>query len=101
MRSDVKAARFTADATVSAAPARVKGIYMAWTANTADSTLELRDGGASGTVIATFTMPAAGAGASLTEYIDIPDGGMRFQTDVYANITNGSGGSMAITVFYG
>ena len=80
-------------ATVFAAPTRVKGIYV-YTTNV--GTLELADGGASGTVKLKMAFPASATNNPF--YVPIPGEGIKFSTDVYAKtMTNVA----AITVFYG
>lgn len=79
------AARVTATGTLVATPAHLLGLWVVHGAT--GGTVELKDGGASGTskiVIDT----AAVAGES---FIPIAGGGIRFATDIHATLTNVSG----------
>ena len=93
MQYDVKAKSLTTSGAVFAGPARVKGLVVTTSANA--SSLVLKDGGSSGTVIMTITTPAAAGIQSIL----IPGEGVRFLTDVYATFTDAN--VTAATVFYG
>lgn len=71
--------------------ARVRGVYIV-PSGTAGSVV-LKDGGSSGTTIATFNTVAS---ATQPTYILLPGEGMLFSTNIYATIT--SIGS--VTLFY-
>jgi phage terminase large subunit GpA-like protein len=85
MHTDVKAAYLTSTNTAYAARTRVRGVLL-----TGTGTVELKDGGASGT--SRLTLNNTG-----TTYVLLPDNGILFATDVHATITS----LTAITVFYG
>lgn len=68
---------------------RIKGAY--YVASVAGS-IELRDGGASGTLKAVIPLGAT------ADYICLPGEGLLFQTDVYATITGAT--VSGITFFY-
>jgi hypothetical protein len=86
---DVKAAERTTSGTAYADRTRVKGIVVSFATG---GTVELKDGGASGTSRFKYTAPAAAG----TTNILIPGEGILFETDVYVTLT-----SATATVFYG
>jgi hypothetical protein len=92
MQYDVSSASNTASATYFAGPARLKAVYFTGTANAGSITF--RDGGASGGV--KLTLPSI-ANATAPTYMLIPGEGIRFSTDLYANLTNVA----SVTVIYG
>jgi hypothetical protein len=92
MQTDVLSASNTASATFFNGPARLKAVYFTGTANAGSITF--RDGGDSGTV--RLTLPSI-ANATAPTYMLIPGEGIRFSTNLYANLTNVA----ALTVIYG
>ena len=86
--SNVQTKRLTATGTVSAGPARLLAIY--FVADTTGGSIELKDGGASGTSKAVYDTPlgASTAGQETTYQIEIPGDGIRFETDLHATLTN-------------
>ena len=88
--SDIQSQTLTSSGTIFAGPARVKAIVVTNNATTAGS-LILKDGGTSGTAKMTIA-----SNISETVPLDIPDSGMRFETDVYATIAN----LTRVTIFY-
>ena len=91
MQTDVLSATATADGTLVAGPARIKGILLT-TTSSAGSVI-LKDGGASGTTKLTLNTPAV---AEMFNAL-LPGEGIRFTADVYVDVTNVS----SVTVFYG
>lgn len=89
MQYDVKAVERTTSGTAYADATRVKGMIVSFASG---GTVELKDGGASGTSRFKYTAPAA----SGTQNILIPGEGIRFSTDVYVAVTNAT-----VTVFHG
>ena len=89
---DVSSASNTASATYVSGPARLTAVYFTGTANAGSITF--RDGGASGDVKLTLQSIA---NATAPTYMLIPGEGIRFSTDLYANLTNVA----ALTVIYG
>ena len=85
MSSDLSITRVTADGTISAGPCRVKA--MSWTGA---GTVEFKDGGSGGTSAGIIDLGSTGG------YMKLPEGGLRFSTDCYADITTITG----LTVFY-
>ncbi len=94
---DVKATNLTGSGAIFAGPARVLGIY--YVADTTAGSIVIRDGGASGTIVATFQTPlgANSAGNEWTTQIDIPGNGLLCRTSAYATLS----GVDKVTVFYG
>ena len=94
---DVKATNLTASGAIFAGPARVLGIY--FVSDTSAGTIVIKDGGATGTVVATFNTPlgAGSAGNEWATQIIVPGNGLYCGTDAYAVLTNVD----KVTVFYG
>ena len=94
---DVKATNLTGSGAIFAGPARILGIY--FVADTTAGSIIIRDGGASGTILATFQTPlgANSAGNEWTTQIDIPGNGLLCRTSAYATLS----GIDKVTVFYG
>ena len=94
---DVKATNLTGSGAIFAGPARILGIY--FVADTTAGSIIIRDGGASGTILATFQTPlgANSAGNEWTTQIDIPGNGLLCRTSAYATLS----GVDKVTVFYG
>jgi hypothetical protein len=91
MYSDVKATRLTASGAVFAGPARVKKIC--YLAGAVAGTITVRDGGASGTIVAVIDTPAD---AAVALDVDMPENGLRCSTNAYVVFDN----AVAVTVFY-
>lgn len=91
MQTDVLSATATADGTIVAGPARIKGILLTTTSSA--GSVVLKDGGASGTTRMTLNTPAV---AEMFNAL-LPGEGVRFTTNVYVDVTNVS----SVTVFYG
>jgi hypothetical protein len=88
--SDVKSTRLTASGAIFGGRTRVKGIYFVPSATA--GTVVIRDGGASGTVVATIDTAANGD----ARYIKLPEDGLLCSADSFATLTNVT----AATVFY-
>lgn len=89
MQTDVSSAERTTSGTAYGAPTRVRGMLISFASA---GTVELKDGGSSGTSRFKYTAPAAAGSISVL----LPGQGIRFDTDVYAALTNAT-----VTVFYG
>jgi hypothetical protein len=95
--STVKATNLTTSADIFAGPCRVLGIY--YVSDTTAGSIVIKDGGGSGTTIATFQTPlgAGTAGEEIARYIPIPGDGLLCRTSGYATLTNVD----KVTIFYG
>ena len=95
---DVKTTHLTTSGDVFAGPARVLGIY--YCSEAALGTIEIRDGGLTSTVVATFDVPIGSgtAGEPVVYQIEVPGNGIYCRTSAYAKLT---GGVDKVTVFYG
>lgn len=91
---DVKSTHVNASGSIFGGPARVKGFSICATASTA-GTLLLKDGGSSGTTLIEIDIPSNSNPNSF--YVAIPSDGVKFNTNVYATLTN----IASVTVFYG
>lgn len=91
---DVKSKHLNASGTVFAGPARVKGFSICANASQA-GTLMLKDGGSGGTTLIEIDIPSNSNPNSF--YVAIPSDGVKFETNVYATLTNVA----SVTVFYG
>ncbi len=90
--SDVKSTRLTgAGGAIFGGPARVKGVYIV-SGGGGGGSVVIRDGGATGTIVATLDT-SAGSGMV---YMKLPEDGLRCATDAYAVLTNVTGA----TFFY-
>lgn len=89
MQTDVQAAERTTSGTAFAAPTRVKSLIVSFASG---GTVELKDGGSSGTSRFKYTAPATAG----TTNIYLPGEGIRFTTDVYVVLS-----SATATVVYG
>jgi len=87
--SDVKASYLTASGSVFGGPARVGTIHYHGSGST--GSVVLKDGGASGTTLITMDVHSNATGE-----LNVPDEGVKFNTDVYAVLTNMS----SVTIFY-
>jgi hypothetical protein len=90
MQTDVKAKSLAASGDVFAGRTRVRGMVIEPGASA--GSVELKDGGSSGTSIMTINTLAGGE----TFNVFIPAEGVLFTTSVYATLTNAK-----VTVFYG
>ena len=90
MQTDVKAISLAASGSVFGGRTRVKGLVI--TPGASAGSVELKDGGASGTSVFIINTVANGQ----VESILIPGEGVVFNTDVYATLSNAT-----VTVFYG
>ena len=95
---DVKTTHLTVSANIFAGPARVLGIY--YVSEAALGTIVIRDTSITGTVVATFDVPAGSgtAGEDTVYQIDVPGNGIYCPNGAYAQLT---GGVDKVTVFYG
>ena len=95
---DVKTTHLTASGDVFGGPARVLGIY--YVSEDALGTIVIRDTSITGTVIATFDVPAGSgtAGEDSVYQIDVPGNGLYCPNGAYAELT---GGVDKVTIFYG
>ena len=94
---DVKATNLTGSGEIFAGPARVLGIY--FVADSTAGSIIIRDGGVSGTILATFQTPLGSntAGNEWTTQIEIPVNGLYCRESAYATLS----GVDKVTVFYG
>ena len=90
MQTDVKAKSLAASGSVFGDRTRVKGLVI--TPGASAGSVELKDGGASGTSVLTINTVANGE----TFNVLAPGEGVLFSTNVYATLTNAT-----VTVFYG
>jgi hypothetical protein len=88
--SDVKSTRLAASGAIFGGRSRVKGLYIV-PGGSAGSVV-IKDGGSSGTTVATIDTVANGT----TVYIHLPEDGLLCTTSSYATLTNVT----AITAFY-
>ena len=88
--SDVKSTRLAVSGDIFGGPARVKGVYIV-SSGTGGSVV-IRDGGGSGTVVATLDTPAVAG----MVYMKLPEDGLRCATSAYATLANVT----AATFFY-
>ena len=95
--TDVQATHLTTDGAIFAGPSRVLGIY--YCSEGVLGTIVIKDGGASGTTLATFDVPAGSgtAGEDTVYQIDVPGNGIYCGTTSHAKLT---GGVDKVTVFY-
>lgn len=84
----LKAKEILATGTLLSGPSRLFGIY--WNSTAGGGQITIRDGGATGTVMIQFTVPV-GSG-----YINIPQRGVKFVTDVHVTLPATTG----ITALY-
>ena len=92
-----KAVRLTADGAIFAGPCKILSIYFVSTV--AAGSIAIRDGGATGTIIATFDTPVGGTSAGEPAYyqIDLPGQGIRCETSGWATLSNVD----KVTILYG
>lgn len=84
----LKGARISATGTVLAGPSRLFGIH--WFSSAGGGLITIRDGGAGGTTMIAFSVPVGGG------YINIPQRGVKFNTDVHVTLP----ATTEITVLY-
>jgi hypothetical protein len=96
MQTDVLSAHLSAAGSYYAGRTRLKGIVITPKATTA-ATFEIRNGGASATVLFTMVIPSLGTPNSF--YILVPDQGILASSGLYLTLSVGS--VTGITVFYG
>ena len=96
MQTDVLSAHLSAAGSYYVGRTRLRGIVISPKASTA-ATFEIRDGGATATVL--YTMDIASLGTPNTSYILIPGEGILASTGLYLTLSVGS--VTGITVFYG
>lgn len=89
MQTDVQAASLTSTNTAYAGRTRVRGLTISYASG---GTVVLKDGGASGSTLLSFTAPAAAGSINVV----IPGEGVLFETDVHVTLTNAT-----VVVFYG
>lgn len=89
MQTDVKAAERTTTGTAYATTARLKGLVVSFATG---GTVVVRDGGASGTTVFSYTAPAAAG----TVNVISPGEGILCRTDIHVTLA-----SATATVFYG
>ena len=79
---DVRSSNITATGTAVSGPARVKGVW--YRGATGVQSVVLRDGGGAGTVKLTLD----GLAVADVRFLELPEGGLVFATDVHATLTN-------------
>lgn len=89
MQTDVLSTERTTSGTVFGGPSRVRAVTISYASG---GTVALKDGGSGGTTMWSFTAPAAAGSISVL----LPASGIRFDTDIYATVTNATA-----TVVYG
>ena len=89
MQTDVKSAERTTTGTAYAAPARLKGLVISFAQG---GTVVVKDGGASGATVFSFTAPAVGGVVPVM----IPGEGILCRTDIHVTLS-----SATAVVFYG
>jgi hypothetical protein len=89
MQTDVKSAQTTTTGSVYAAPARLKGALVSFASG---GTVVYRDGGASGTIVFSFTAPAAAGAVN----VEIPGEGILCRTNIHVTLANAT-----VVTFYG
>ena len=94
VQADVLSKHLNASGTVYAGPARLKGFSICGVASLI-GTLLIKDGGVSGTVLVEIDIPANSNPNSF--YVAIPQQGVRFNTAIFATMTN----IASVTFFYG
>jgi len=90
----ITATTVTADGVAISSPTRVKKIYYIY--GSGAGAIVLKDGGSSGETLLTLTIPQTAAGEA-SGSITIPEGGLRFGTNVYVDVTSVS----SVTIFHG
>ena len=96
MQTDVLSSHLSVAGSYYVGRTRLRGIVISPKASTA-ATFEIRNGGATATVL--YTMDIASLGTPNTSYILIPGEGILASTGLYLTLSTGS--VTGITVFYG
>ena len=96
MQTDVKSVHLSAAGSIFAGPSRLKGIVVAPATSTA-ATFEVRDGGASGTILFQMDIPSNSNPNSY--YINVPGEGIKYNTNLHLTLRVGS--VAGLTFFYG
>jgi hypothetical protein len=94
-QTDVKSAHLSVAGTFFAGPTRVKGLIICPAASTA-ATIQLKDGGSSGTV--RLEIDTASNTNPNTYTFDVPGEGIKFDNSVYLAL---SAAVTGVTIFYG
>ena len=94
MQYDVKSTHLNASGSIFASRARIKGFSICATASSA-GTLQLKDGGSSGTTVIEVDIPSNTNPNSF--YVLVPGEGVLCSTSIYATLT----GIASVSVFYG
>jgi hypothetical protein len=89
MQTDVKSVEKTSTGAVYAGAARVKSLLISYASG---GTVVIKDGGAGGTTVFSFTAPAAAGSVNVL----LPGEGIRCNTSIYATLS-----SSTVTVMYG
>ena len=89
MQTDVKSTEVKTTASAYGAPARLKGLVISFATG---GTVVVKDGGASGTTVFSFTAPAAAGVVPVM----IPGEGILCRTDIHVTLADATA-----TVFYG
>jgi len=92
MQTDVKSTHLTASGVISGGPARLKAL--SYRGNGTAGNITFKNGGSGGTTLVELDV---GTSDTFTIYIIIPGEGVRFDSSIYATLTNVS----AVTAFYG
>ena len=96
MQTDVKSTYLTAAGSVFGGPTRVRGFVCCGKASTA-ATFEIRDGGATGTIVFQYSIPS---NANMNSFsIQFPAEGIHCSTNAYVTFSVGS--VTCLSVFYG
>ena len=90
----ITATTVTADGAAVNSPTRVKKLYYIY--GSGAGAIVLKDGGATGDTLLNMTVPQTAAGEA-SGSITIPEGGIKFNTNVYVDVTSVS----SVTVFHG
>lgn len=89
MQTDIKAASLAASGSVFGSGTRVRGLTIS---HASGGTVELKDGGASGTSRFAYTAPATAGEINIL----LPGEGILFRTNAYATLANAT-----VVVYYG
>ena len=98
-QTNIKAVTVTATGTALATQRqKVKGVYFVPTVAGTTPSVQLRDGGAGGTVLLDMAGSACLAATDpIPTQLNFPENGILFQTDVHATLTS----VLSLTIFYG
>lgn len=92
MTTQLTTAHLTASGSAYGQPTRVRSIN--YVAGASAGTIVLRDGGASGTILATIDTPAS---VTVAQFLKLPEMGIKFNINCYCALTNVTG----VTLFFG